>query len=227
MGSVDQSTLPWRVLWLLPYVPPAGPVPSATQALDPAELRSEGLLLSLEEQLGALTLSELQNSEPSSTVSLNGERFQVELFEDTRESTKVLSSCHFHSSSSPIGPSGSSHLTAELQRFRSSQSNSLPSLKLLFYFMNNTEVPWWASRAGFGPSGHRGRPPFKDYWERSRSGMCWRQGLSESSLFRESFTGKQPELGPRARVMGLSTEHSALLKASTCEHCHLRSLLSS
>ncbi|CAK6439348.1 unnamed protein product [Pipistrellus nathusii] len=58
-------------------------------ALDPTELKSEGLLLSLEDQLSALTLSELQNSEPSATVSLNGECFRVELFEDMRESTKV------------------------------------------------------------------------------------------------------------------------------------------
>nr|XP_036308596.1 transcription termination factor 2 isoform X6 [Pipistrellus kuhlii] len=57
--------------------------------LDPTELKSEGLLLSLEDQLSALTLSELQNSEPSATVSLNGESFKVELFEDMRESTKV------------------------------------------------------------------------------------------------------------------------------------------
>lgn len=63
---------------------------SPAQALDPTELKSEGLLLSLEDQLSALTLSELQNSEPSATVSLNGECFKVELFEDTRESTKVL-----------------------------------------------------------------------------------------------------------------------------------------
>ncbi|XP_014635367.1 PREDICTED: transcription termination factor 2 [Ceratotherium simum simum] len=60
-------------------------------ALDPAELKSEGLVVSLEEQLSALTLSELRDSEPSSTVSLNGECFQVELFEDTRESTKISS----------------------------------------------------------------------------------------------------------------------------------------
>nr|XP_019586166.1 PREDICTED: transcription termination factor 2 isoform X1 [Rhinolophus sinicus] len=60
-------------------------------ALDPAELKSEGLLLSLEEELGALTLTELQNTEPSSTVSLNGQCFPVELFEDTRESTKISS----------------------------------------------------------------------------------------------------------------------------------------
>lgn len=68
---------------------------SPAQALDPTELKSEGLLLSLEDQLSALTLSELQNSEPSATVSLNGECFKVELFEDMRESTKVL--CHLYS----------------------------------------------------------------------------------------------------------------------------------
>ncbi|XP_037682200.1 transcription termination factor 2 isoform X2 [Choloepus didactylus] len=60
-------------------------------ALDPTELKSEGLVLSLEEQLSALTLSELQSSEPSSTVSLNGTCFEVELFEDTRKSTKISS----------------------------------------------------------------------------------------------------------------------------------------
>ncbi|XP_076975882.1 transcription termination factor 2 isoform X2 [Tamandua tetradactyla] len=60
-------------------------------ALDPTELKSEGLVLSLEEQLSALTLSELQSSESSSTVSLNGTCFKVELFEDTRKSTKISS----------------------------------------------------------------------------------------------------------------------------------------
>ncbi|KAK2494015.1 hypothetical protein MC885_017852 [Smutsia gigantea] len=60
-------------------------------ALDLTELKSEALVLSLEEQLSALTLSELQNSEPSSIISLNGESFKVELFEDTRESTKGYS----------------------------------------------------------------------------------------------------------------------------------------
>lgn len=54
------------------------------------ELREEGLVLSLEEQLGALTLSELQMSTTSSMVTLNGKSFQAELFEDRRESTKVF-----------------------------------------------------------------------------------------------------------------------------------------
>ncbi|ELV14147.1 Transcription termination factor 2 [Tupaia chinensis] len=63
----------------------------SAQALDPTELKSEGLVLSLEEQLGALTLSELHDPGPSSTVSLNGTSFKVELFEDTRKSTKISS----------------------------------------------------------------------------------------------------------------------------------------
>ncbi|MBZ3878251.1 Transcription termination factor 2 [Sciurus carolinensis] len=60
-------------------------------ALDPTELKSEGLVLSLEEQLSALTLSELHDSEPSRAVSLNGTSFKVELFEDTQVSTKISS----------------------------------------------------------------------------------------------------------------------------------------
>ncbi|XP_059784751.1 transcription termination factor 2 isoform X1 [Balaenoptera ricei] len=60
-------------------------------ALDPKELKSEGLVLSLDEQLRALTLSEFHNSEPSASVSLNGKCFKVELFDDRRESTKISS----------------------------------------------------------------------------------------------------------------------------------------
>ncbi|KGL82488.1 Transcription termination factor 2, partial [Tinamus guttatus] len=58
-------------------------------ALDQANLTSEGLSLSLEEQLGALTLSELQTADSKTTVYLNGTAFKVDLFEITRESTKV------------------------------------------------------------------------------------------------------------------------------------------
>ncbi|XP_007485324.2 transcription termination factor 2 [Monodelphis domestica] len=58
--------------------------------LDQAELNSEGLFLSLEEQLNALTLSELHNPD-SATVYLNGTQFKMEIFEDTRESTKISS----------------------------------------------------------------------------------------------------------------------------------------
>ncbi|XP_045139666.1 transcription termination factor 2 isoform X2 [Echinops telfairi] len=60
-------------------------------ALDPTELQGDGLALSLEEQLSALTLSELHSPEPSSTVCLHGISFKVELFKDTRESTKISS----------------------------------------------------------------------------------------------------------------------------------------
>ncbi|KAM7318191.1 hypothetical protein ACRRTK_022928 [Alexandromys fortis] len=60
-------------------------------ALNPTELESEGLSLSLEEQLSALTLSQVEVSEPSATVCLNGASFKVELFDNTRRSTKVSS----------------------------------------------------------------------------------------------------------------------------------------
>ncbi|XP_058897301.1 transcription termination factor 2 isoform X1 [Kogia breviceps] len=59
--------------------------------LDPKELKSEGLVLSLEEHLRDLTLSEFHNSEPPASVSLNGKCFKVELFDDERESTKISS----------------------------------------------------------------------------------------------------------------------------------------
>ncbi|XP_022352247.1 transcription termination factor 2 [Enhydra lutris kenyoni] len=60
-------------------------------ALDPAELKSEDLALSLEEQLSAMTLSELCDTEASPIISLNGERFKAELFENTRASSKITS----------------------------------------------------------------------------------------------------------------------------------------
>ncbi|NXP74703.1 TTF2 factor, partial [Ramphastos sulfuratus] len=59
-------------------------------ALDQANLNSEGLSLSIEEQLSALTLSELQASDSKSTVYLHGTAFKTDLFEITWESTKVL-----------------------------------------------------------------------------------------------------------------------------------------
>lgn len=59
------------------------------QTLDQSELQGDGVALSLEEQLCALSLSEPSDSEPKDTVSLNGSRFSSELFQDTRESTKV------------------------------------------------------------------------------------------------------------------------------------------
>lgn len=60
-------------------------------ALDPAELKSEGLALSLEEQLSAMTLSEVCDMEPSPIISLNGEGFKAELFDNTRASSKISS----------------------------------------------------------------------------------------------------------------------------------------
>ncbi|NWR22357.1 TTF2 factor, partial [Emberiza fucata] len=58
-------------------------------ALDQVNLNSEGLALSIEEQLGALTLSELQTPDSKSTVYLNGTAFQTDIFDITRESTKI------------------------------------------------------------------------------------------------------------------------------------------
>ncbi|NXD86057.1 TTF2 factor, partial [Halcyon senegalensis] len=58
-------------------------------ALDQVNLSSEGLTLSIEEQLSALTLSELQSPDSKSTVCLNGTAFKTDIFEITRESTKI------------------------------------------------------------------------------------------------------------------------------------------
>ncbi|KAJ1112265.1 hypothetical protein NDU88_000533 [Pleurodeles waltl] len=60
-------------------------------ALDQLELKNEGITLSLEEQLNALTLSELDTPDPQSMVSLNGSSFRADLFENTRESSKISS----------------------------------------------------------------------------------------------------------------------------------------
>ncbi|XP_077149704.1 transcription termination factor 2 isoform X2 [Ranitomeya variabilis] len=57
--------------------------------LDQLELKNEGLSLTLEEQLSALTLCDLQSPDPKSTVSLNGTNFQAEQFESERGSSKV------------------------------------------------------------------------------------------------------------------------------------------
>uniref|UniRef100_A0A8C0Y5L1 Transcription termination factor 2 n=1 Tax=Cyprinus carpio carpio TaxID=630221 RepID=A0A8C0Y5L1_CYPCA len=55
------------------------------KTLDQSELQGDGVALSLEEQLCALSLSEPSDSDPKDTVSLNGSRFSSELFQDTRE----------------------------------------------------------------------------------------------------------------------------------------------
>ncbi|NXS06837.1 TTF2 factor, partial [Neodrepanis coruscans] len=70
-------------------------------ALDQVNLNSEGLSLSIEEQLGALTLSELETPDSKSTVYLNGTAFKTDIFEITRESSKI------------------SHLLAELKTIQS------------------------------------------------------------------------------------------------------------
>ncbi|CAJ0931629.1 unnamed protein product [Ranitomeya imitator] len=57
--------------------------------LDQLELKNEGLSLTLEEQLNALTLCDLQSPDPKSSVSLNGTNFQAEQFESERGSSKV------------------------------------------------------------------------------------------------------------------------------------------
>ncbi|KAG1961361.1 transcription termination factor [Pimephales promelas] len=60
------------------------------KTLDQTELQGDGVALSLEEQLCALSLSEPSDSDPKDTVSLNGTTFPSELFQDARESTKIL-----------------------------------------------------------------------------------------------------------------------------------------
>ncbi|XP_069491875.1 transcription termination factor 2 isoform X2 [Ambystoma mexicanum] len=57
--------------------------------LDQLELKNEGITLSLEEQLNALTLTELDSPDPKSMVSLNGSSFKADLFENTQESSKI------------------------------------------------------------------------------------------------------------------------------------------
>lgn len=62
------------------------------QTLDSSELNGDGIVLSLEEQLNALSLtSSPSQSSPDSKdiVALNGTRFPAQLFEESSESTKV------------------------------------------------------------------------------------------------------------------------------------------
>ncbi|XP_062906793.1 transcription termination factor 2 isoform X1 [Mobula hypostoma] len=58
-------------------------------ALSNTEMESEGITLSLEEQMNALSLLEATTSDTNSTVKLNGTSFKANLFESTRESTKI------------------------------------------------------------------------------------------------------------------------------------------
>ncbi|XP_072254585.1 LOW QUALITY PROTEIN: transcription termination factor 2 [Pyxicephalus adspersus] len=57
--------------------------------LDQMELKSEGLSLTLEEQLNALSLCDLQTPDTKPTVSMNGTNFSAELFESECQSTKI------------------------------------------------------------------------------------------------------------------------------------------
>lgn len=69
------------------------------QTLDSSELNGDGIVLSLEEQLSALSLtSSPSQSGPDSKaiVALNGTRFPSQLFEETSESTKVGNYSHHH-----------------------------------------------------------------------------------------------------------------------------------
>lgn len=62
------------------------------KTLDSSELQGDGIVLSLEEQLSALTLSSSpapSDPDPKQSVSLNGTPFDPQLFEDTRQSTKI------------------------------------------------------------------------------------------------------------------------------------------
>ncbi|XP_061579080.1 transcription termination factor 2 [Cololabis saira] len=62
------------------------------KTLDSAELQGDGIVLSLEEQLNALSLSPGSSSsgpDPKDTVALNGTRFPSLIFEDTSKSTKI------------------------------------------------------------------------------------------------------------------------------------------
>ncbi|KAM9805204.1 transcription termination factor 2 [Neosynchiropus ocellatus] len=62
------------------------------KTLDSSELQGDGIVLSLEEQLNALSLSsspsQTDNS-PQDSVSLNGSRFPAQIFEKDSQSTKV------------------------------------------------------------------------------------------------------------------------------------------
>uniref|UniRef100_A0A8C4EX16 Transcription termination factor 2 n=1 Tax=Dicentrarchus labrax TaxID=13489 RepID=A0A8C4EX16_DICLA len=66
------------------------------KTLDSSELEGDGIVLSLEEQLNALSLSSSPSPsgpDPKDTVALNGTRFPSKLFEETSESTKVGKGC--------------------------------------------------------------------------------------------------------------------------------------
>uniref|UniRef100_A0A8C6LEJ2 Transcription termination factor 2 n=1 Tax=Nothobranchius furzeri TaxID=105023 RepID=A0A8C6LEJ2_NOTFU len=62
------------------------------KTLDTLELQGDGIVLSLEEQLNALSLScspSQSDSDPKTMVALNGSRFPSQLFEENSQSTKI------------------------------------------------------------------------------------------------------------------------------------------
>ncbi|CAK6968524.1 transcription termination factor 2 [Scomber scombrus] len=62
------------------------------KTLDSTELQGDGIVLSLEEQLNALSLSSspsTSGTHPKDTVALNGTQFASHLFENSSESTKI------------------------------------------------------------------------------------------------------------------------------------------
>ncbi|KAA0715342.1 Transcription termination factor 2 [Triplophysa tibetana] len=59
------------------------------KTLDQSEMQGDGVTLSLEEQLCALSLAESADSDQKDMVSLNGSRFRSEVFQESRESTKI------------------------------------------------------------------------------------------------------------------------------------------
>ncbi|XP_058476071.1 transcription termination factor 2 [Solea solea] len=64
------------------------------KTLDSTELQGDGIVLSLEEQLNALSLSSGPSSsapDPKDTVALYGNRFSARLFEENSESSKISS----------------------------------------------------------------------------------------------------------------------------------------
>lgn len=69
------------------------------QTLDSSELNGDGIVLSLEEQLSALSLTSSPSQpgpDSKDIVALNGTRFPSQLFEETSESTKVGNRRHTH-----------------------------------------------------------------------------------------------------------------------------------